>query len=470
MEPISLADAVDWMDGTLSASSSEGLIQSVCTDSRRALEGALFVALKGERVDGHEFVRDAIEHGALAVVVDRVGTDSSGPAVFVRVPDTLKALGDLAAGYHRFMQNKKKHIGLVAVTGSAGKTTTKEMIGCIISAATPCRVAPESFNNEIGVPLTILGLEKCHKALVLEFAARKAGDITRLCQIAPPDVGVITNIGKAHLGLFGSVDAIAEAKGELLDGMCSEGTSVLNADDAFFSQLYRCVKGDAVSFAIERDADLQALDIRCKGGETIFDLKIPSLGDTLMPVCLPMFGIHNVYNALAAIAGAWGLGIEPCFSSDALRQFSPPKMRMEIRSGSEGSTVINDAYNANPSSMSVALSVLQQAECSGRRIVVLGEMLELGSFSEEEHRAVGRACVANGVDVVIGVGDAVWPLVDVVQSSGSICVYHVADAEMACSLAHETVSPGDVVLVKASRAVGLDQVAHSLCADVCTMD
>ncbi|HID06001.1 MAG TPA: UDP-N-acetylmuramoyl-tripeptide--D-alanyl-D-alanine ligase [Armatimonadetes bacterium] len=473
MRSITIEQVARWTNGTIMRVASRAKeLNGVATDSRAVEPGMIFIALRGERFDGHEFVRDAIERGASAVIVhqlDAVPRDAQVSVVTVN--DTLRALGDLAGGYLRWL-TADADCRVVAVTGSSGKTTTKFMIGHVLNRSFATLVSPESFNNEIGVPLTILQLESSHRILVLEYAARHRGDISYLCNIARPDVSVITNIGKAHIGIFGSERAILDAKAEIIEALPREGCAILNADDSAFNELRMRTQGRILSFSVAGDdaIDVRAEDIKWLPTGMQFRVRTAHAS---FNAYLPIFGEHNISNALAALATALALKGELSERDiTALSTFTPPKMRLEIKTTSNGVTIINDAYNANPDSMRAALHVLKRYPTSGRRVAVLGEMKELGDASFDEHFKLGWELPDYDVDIAIIVGPA-KPIADgisarmreVSKQQEAIALFVADDADDATHLLRKHLTAGDVVLVKASRAVQLERIVERLCGD-----
>jgi UDP-N-acetylmuramoyl-tripeptide--D-alanyl-D-alanine ligase len=460
MSPLRLADIADWTKGRLHNAQGDETVTGVCTDSRKVRRGDLFVALKGERFDGHDFVAEAVAKGALAAMVQRP-IASAIPQVLVA--DTLRALGDFAAAYLRRLREKNPDLCVVAITGSSGKTTTKAMVAAIVQAAMPSVASPESFNNEIGIPLTVLQAEPSHRALVLEYAMRKKSDIAYLCRIAPPDIAVITNIGTAHIGLLGSREAIAEAKSEILlwdEGDGFAPVAVLPTDDDFADFLRRRAKGEVITFGFSPDAHVRGL--RCEmdwDGTTL----TATDGTQTIQVRLPTWGEHNARNALAALAVAKVLGIDWGIATEALEKFQPPKMRLQRQwLDPPGCWIINDAYNANPDSVKAALRALKALPAQ-RRIAVLGEMLELGAFHEQGHREVGQVA-AETVDLLIVVGEGTMAIAEGALAAGmpSECIVRFATLKEAQKAWRAWLKRNDVVLLKASRAIGLERLLEPI--------
>jgi UDP-N-acetylmuramoyl-tripeptide--D-alanyl-D-alanine ligase len=419
----------------------------ISTDSRRLKEGALFIALRGLRHDGHDFALGALRNGAAAVMVEELPRGVEAARALI-VDDTLRALGDLAA-YTR----QRKPLRVVAITGSNGKTTTKEMVAAICAQA---RFPPPhdavlktkgNENNLIGLPLTLLRLAGNEAVAVLEMGMNARGEIARLTEIATPDVGVVTNVGPAHLEGLGSIEGVARAKGELFATMKENTTIAVNMDDEWVVRIAAGFRGRRIEFGQGREVSAQA--VRDFGFDGVaFDLHV---GDRHALVRLHMSGAHNVPNAMAAAAVAHGLGLDLSTIHAGLEAAVAPSMRMQIVRLANRCTVVNDAYNANPASMAAALRAIGRH--AGRSIAVLGEMRELGPDAAVLHREVGRCAAESGVDVLVAVG----PLADDTaagarQSKRTDLAVHVCpDAKAAARLITSFWQPGDAVLVKGSR-------------------
>lgn len=421
-------------------------VRGVTTDSRQATPGQLFVALRGEKHDGHDFVQAAAEKGAAAAVVERE-VPSAIPQVIV--DDTLRALG-LLGRWWREQQSPT----VVAVTGSAGKTTTKGMIAAILERVGPTLCNPGTENNEIGVPRTLLRLGG-ERFCVLEMGSRGLGQIAYLVEIAWPNIGVITNIGEAHLGLMGGREKVAQAKGELVVGLPEDGVAVLNADDHFFGVLAQLSAAPVVSFGLAA-GDYTAEGVRVGLDDARFVLCTPG---GRREVSLPVGGRHNVLNALAAAAAAEAAGASLEHVAMGLEGFRPEAMRAEVIRLADGTVVINDAYNASPTSVAAALELLGAAE--GRKVLVFGDMLELGEYAQEAHERVGRLAAEAGVALMMAVGKLAKAAGEEAERRGVDVVY-ADDAGQAAAMITDVLRRGDVVLVKASRLVGLERVVEAL--------
>lgn len=454
MRPMSLADVADAVGGRLDGADGTAEATGLVIDSRRVQPGTLFAALPGERVDGHAFAASAVEAGAVAVLATRtVGV----PAVLVH--DVQEAMAALAAASLRRLPD----IRVVALTGSAGKTSTKDLIAQVLATAGPTVAPPGSYNNDLGVPLTVLQCDEDTRFLVLEMGARGIGHIARLCRIAPPSVGVVLNVGSAHLGEFGSREAIAQAKGEIIEA--STEVAVLNADDKLVSAMReRTADGVQVrTFGEAPSADVRADDIDLDDlGRPVF--RLSSDGGTA-DVRLQTYGEHQVPNALAAAAVGLACGLELRAVADALCNASArSRWRMEVSRRGDGLTVVNDAYNANPESVRAALKALVAIAHGRRSWAVLGQMAELGADTRTEHENIGRLVVRLGVDRLVVVGDEAAPMHAgaVLEGSWSGESVHVADLDDAVRLLESEAGPDDVVLVKGSRVAGLERVAEAL--------
>lgn len=464
MIPLTLAEVARAVGGSMHdiPDSDVRVTGPVVRDSREVVPGALFVAFAGERVDGHDFAAGAVADGAVAVLAARpVGA----PAIVV--DDVQAALGALA-------RHVIETLGatVVALTGSAGKTSTKDLLAQLLERLAPTVWTPGSLNNEIGLPLTALQADEKTRHLVLEMGARGIGHIRYLTGLTPPRIGMVLNVGSAHIGEFGGREQIAIAKGEMVEslpGAEDGGIAVLNADDPLVREMASRTKARVVRFGESENADYRAENVRLNDrGQPVFSLRTPT---GCADVTLRLYGEHHVSNALAAAAVAGELGMPAQEIALGLSEAgSLSHWRMEVTERPDGVTVVNDAYNANPESMRAALRALAAMGVSaqargGRTWAVLGQMAELGEQSLVEHDAVGRLAVRLNVSKLVAVGgtEAAWLQMGAYNegSWGEESV-HVSDAEAAIDLLRREVRPGDVVLVKASRSVGLEAVALAL--------
>jgi UDP-N-acetylmuramoyl-tripeptide--D-alanyl-D-alanine ligase len=453
--------------GKVVAGSAAGLaasrVRRVHLDSRSVRRGDLFVALEGERFDGHGFVAAALAAGAAGAVVrcDFKPPPALAPgdrAPFVLgVADPLRAYQALAAAHRaRFA------LPLVAVTGSNGKTTTKEMVASVLAQRWRTLKTEGNLNNRIGVPQMVLKLTAGHEAAVIEMGVDDMGQTTRLCEIVRPTVGIITNIGPDHLEFFGSLDRSAESKAELLPELPTDGVAMLNADDRYFGLLAARARCRVVSFGLTAQADVRAVDIEPhRGNATRFRLILP--GKARRPlVTIRAPGEHNVVNALAASAVGAALGLPVTAIVAGLARFRPAAMRSQVERR-HGLVIINDCYNANPASTRAAVRLLAQTRTRGRRIAVLGDMLELGPTSPELHAEVGAYVAAQDIDALLTCGPLARDLARGARAAGMQgSIVEFADALTAAGGLRALVDAGDVVLVKGSRGVRLESVVAAL--------
>ena len=457
MIPLTLAEVAAATDGQVHDADPALTVDAPpVVDSRAAVPGSLFVAVQGERVDGHDFAADAVAAGAVAALATRpLGL----PAVVVA--DPVAALGRLA----RLVLDRLPGVAVVGITGSSGKTSTKDLLAQVLTRHGSTVAPAGSYNNEIGLPLTVLQAQASTRHLVVEMGARGAGHLRYLCDIAPPRVGVVLNVGSAHLGEFGSREGIAAAKGELVEALPPDGMAVLNADDPLVAAMAARTRARVVRFGEDPAADVRAQDVRLDPlGRAGFRLVTPEGGGE---VSLQLHGEHQVSNALAVAAVARELGMDVQTVAEELSSArARSRWRMEVTERADGVVVVNDAYNANPESVRAALKALVAMAAGRRTWAVLGEMRELGELAAEEHDAIGRLAVRLDVNRLVAVGEAARAVhlgASLEGSWGGESV-SVPDAAAALELLRAEVRPGDVVLVKASRAVGLERVAEGLLA------
>ncbi|MFB3882921.1 MAG: UDP-N-acetylmuramoyl-tripeptide--D-alanyl-D-alanine ligase [Armatimonadota bacterium] len=428
------------------------VFQGVSTDTRSLARGALFVALRGERFDGHDFVGAALAKGAGAALVSR---DVSATGPLIVVPDTLVALGEIAATHRATLTPR-----VVAVTGSTGKTSTKEMIASVLSQGWRTARTPGNYNNEIGVPLTLLSLDSSYEAAVVELAMRGRGQIEYLARMARPQVGVITNAGVSHLELLGSREAIVEAKAELLAALPADGVAVLNADDDSFGVLAERSPCRVMSFGSRSTAEVTADEVVVnQDGSTGFRLR-GRWGEER--VSIPVGGRHHALNAAAAAAAAVAAGADPAWIAAGLASFAGAEQRTRIVRAAGGFTVIDDCYNAAPDSMRAALDLLEDLP-GERKWAVLGDMKELGPLAPEWHREVGELAGTSGVAGLVTVGELGRFMAEGAREvlQGEQVIETQSNAGAAAALL-ALVGPGDVVLVKGSRAMAMEEVVARL--------
>lgn len=440
--------------GQMSGADGPAVVTDVVTDSREAGPGALFIAVVGETHDGHDHVGSALDAGAVAALVSR---PVAGPHILV--DDTVAAAGRLA----RAVIEACPDLQVVALTGSSGKTSTKDLLRVVLSAFGPT-VAPQgSFNNELGLPRTVFQVTSQTRYLVAEMGARGRGHIDYLCGIAPPDVSMVLNVGHAHVGEFGSQDAIAQAKSEIVSALPPAGVAVLNADDDRVRAMTELAPGDVVTFGQGPTADVHIAGLELgEDGRPVVTL---AFGGDRVVVRPDVYGEHQGLNIGAAVAAAVALGLDFTEAANTLQGVRlDSRWRMEVTTTPQGVTVINDAYNANPESMAAGLRALAAMGAGRRTWAVLGEMRELGDASVTEHDAIGRLCVRLNISRLIAVGPGARPIHMGAAHEGSWGdeSAYVEDADAALQLLSDQVAPGDVVLVKASRAVGLERVAAGL--------
>ncbi len=430
--------------------------RAVAVDSRAVTEGALFVALPGERTDGHRFIAGAIRNGASGVLAKAWPADlPSGlreRATLFAVNEPLTALQDLAAYWRgRFP------IPAIAVTGSVGKTSTKEAIAHLLCARYNVLQSTGNLNTEIGLPMVLLRLEPEHDRMVLEMGMHHAGDIALLCKLAQPQVGVVTNVGPTHLERMGDIQRIAEAKAELPASLPRTGTAILNADDPLVRGMAACTQASVVTYGTDAGADCRATDIRTYGLDGIA-FTLAWQGEQ-RAVRTPMIGRHNVYTALSAAAVALGQGFSLAEACDGLAGL-PDSARVTVRHTRNGALVLDDTYNASPASMKAALDLL--ADVPGRRVAVLADMLELGTFEEEGHRQVG-CYAAQRAQALHAIGPRCRAMADAAAGSGRCAVeYHATKAGALAALQRADV-PGTVFLFKGSRGMALEELVGAMC-------
>lgn len=447
MDTLSVHEMLEATGGKLILGDPGGSADGLSIDSRTIGEGEFFVAIKGARFDGHDFLAEALQSGAGAVVSIPPVEPARGKTV-IHVNNTLKALQDIA-------RHRRRRVGIpvIAITGSNGKTTTKELIASILGTKHRVLKNIGNLNNQVGLPLSLVRLGADDEAAVLEMGASVRGDIAELCSIAEPDYGVITNIGYVHLEGFGNIEGVRETKLEILQFVKA---AAVNADDRFMMNGLGGFGGDVVTFGVENPADVTATDISLSERGSRFTLRVPGGGSIRVRLNIP--GMFNIYNALAASAAGRFMGVGLTETAAALEGFTGVPMRYEIKEF-KGATVISDVYNANPASMEEALKELVRIR-QGRAIAVLGDMLELGSYAAEAHRKLGRWMANLPVDVFIAVGPmmagAAREFLDATEDGEAITALDAKEAREAllrcCS------GGSDTVLVKGSRAMKMEEV------------
>jgi UDP-N-acetylmuramoyl-tripeptide--D-alanyl-D-alanine ligase len=453
---LSLARVVEATAGRLvGAAPAQLALASVSIDSRTLEPGALFVAIRGERFDGHDFLAEARARGAAAALVERELHAPAGLPL-VRVADTTRALAELARHARRAVA-----LPLVAITGSVGKTTTKDMAAELLAVRGRVLKTEGNLNNRYGLPLTLLRLSSEHAAAVVELGMSAAGELRELTAIAEPDVAVITRVAPAHLEFFDSLEAVADAKAEILEGLRPGGAAVLNGDDPQLVRVGERFRGRVVWFGHDRRFAVSAERWRGTGFGMRFDLRV--LGRAF-DVALPLAGPHFAENFLAAAAAAHALGVDPEAMVEAATRMRPARHRGELRRLGEGVIVLDESYNSSPAALEAAVVALTLVP-GLRRIAVVGDMLELGPSGPELHREAGRA-LAGRVDIVVGIGPLAREILEGARRAGLPAerLSHFEDAAGATAAVASLVAPGDAVLVKASRGMRLEQVVDALVA------
>ena len=457
MQHLTLTELLKAVKGTLVMSADDCLVKRICTDSRELLPGDCFVALEGACYDGHNFISQAIARQAAAIIVNKWPVPLPGrseslvkeamPPV-IKVFCTFTALEDLAR--HHLARSS---LSIVAVTGSLGKTTTKELIYQLLAPDYSVLKSPKSFNNNLGVPLTLLQLETQHQIAVLELGANAFGEIANLSKMITPDIAVITCVAESHLAGFVDLQGVEQAKGEITAGMKADGKLIVNGDDPACRRIADRYSGKVLTFGCQPDVDLRAQNITAVGADSFFDLNGCRWN-------VPLPGEHNVANLLAAIAVGEHFGL----SHSTMRQRTPtlklPPMRLEI-SEYQSVTLINDAYNSSPQAAIAAIKFLKQFPAK-RKVAILGSMLELGSDSDKLHRQVGEK-IAN-IDVLCVVGEETRELIAGAIAAGisPSNIFFFPDTTAACARIPDLLESGDAVLLKASRRIGLERLVALL--------
>ncbi len=433
---------------------------AVGSDSRSISQGQLFVALKGPNFDGHDFVAQAMELGAAGALVRQGFCLPELPqACLIEVEDTLAALGDLAAAWRR------EHSALLAaVTGSNGKTTSKEMLACILERRHRLLKTQGNLNNLIGLPLTLLQLTDNHTACVLEMGMNAPGEIARLTQIAAPEVGLITNVGPAHIGMLGSMKAIALAKTELFRGLEPSATALVNLDDPLLAPWARKLDCRVLTFGFHEKAQVRGRDLSALGTRQAFTLDLPQ-GDPLR-VRLAAPGRHNVMNALGAAATAWAMGQGGQAIKEGIEEFKPVKGRLNLFMRPGGPTLVDDTYNANPASLAAGLDALMAIAGKRRTALILGDMFELGDHAAKLHRESGRLAAQKGCALVLALGANAGQVARGAVEGGleasAALAFDQVDDLIAAGLS--LLGEGDVALIKGSRGMAMERVVKALAA------
>ncbi|MDR4496659.1 MAG: UDP-N-acetylmuramoyl-tripeptide--D-alanyl-D-alanine ligase [Candidatus Scalindua sp.] len=457
MDRLTVVDLLVATGGRFLCGNKQSHFAGVSTDTRFLEEGEIFFALSGENYDGHAFVKQAVDRGAVAAVISRTnGIDNSfrgnGAGTFIEVSDTRKALGDLARYYRKNLSTK-----FIAVTGSNGKTTTKDMVYHVLRNFRNVARSRDSFNNDVGVPLTIFETNKTHDFAVIEMGTNAPGEIKRLSEIISPNYTILTNISHTHLEGLGDIHGVADAKAEFIENMDENGTLITNADDEWCMQISRRFHGKIIGYGFGEKALIKASKVdRNSFG---FDFTV----NKSFSVKLNILGKHNIYNALATIALCHAIGLRLEDVCDRFGDFKPPPMRMEKQIFGD-IVVINDEYNSSPLSMSVALEEFTHLAVPGRRVLVCGDMLELGNKSVELHKEIGERVAKSNIDILCTVGPYSRLIAEEAMSSGMPRenIHSCENSEEMCSLVTSLLKKRDTILIKGSRKMNLESVSHEI--------
>jgi UDP-N-acetylmuramoyl-tripeptide--D-alanyl-D-alanine ligase len=455
VDSISLSQICGATNGKLEKGDPQAPIGHISTDTRTLPPGSLFIALRGERFDGHAFIGSAVGQGAAAVMVeDTEGVPEN--AACIRVADTLAAFKELAAWYR-----SRFDIPLIAVTGSTGKTSTKDMTAAMLSALHDTHKNTGNLNNEIGLSHTLLGLERHHAAAVVEMGMNHAGEIAVLSRMAGPTVAVITNIGHSHIGNLGSRENILAAKLEVLEGMAPGAPLVINGDDPMLTQAAEAMTRPVIRCGFSGENDVRALDVRLMGEQG--SAFTAAAGEDRCEIELSFPGRHSIQNCLCALGAVRAAGLSLMEAAEGIKALAAPKMRFCIDKMPNGTRIINDAYNASPDSVAAALDVLMDMQAR-RRYAVLGDMLEMGDYAPQVHYDTGGRAAGSGVDVLVAVGPLSVHTARGARDAGmdDSFVFHCLDHAGAVTYLRALLGPGDAVLVKGSRGMRMEQIVDAL--------
>ncbi len=442
------------LEGIAETAFPDMMVDMITTDSRNVEPGCMYIAIIGERFDGNDFALEALNKGASVAIVSRHFEDDR----CIEVADTKDAYCAIASNYRKQYQPI-----VVGVTGSVGKTTTKEMVAAIFSKFGNTLKNVGNRNNEIGLPETVLKMDGNTELAVFEMGMSGLGEISRLSRCAVPVGGIITCIGVSHLESLGSRENILKAKLEIQDGMDENGLLVLNGDDQYLMSAINTVKCKTATFAVDnKDADVTAIDISCKGLPSTFTIKDKKFGTQF--VTIPCSGIHAVKDALAAYTLATRLGLDPRVSAAALSEYAPSGMRQRFKSV-RGITVIEDCYNANPDSMEASLRMMADLPCNGIKVAVLGDMLELGDISDDAHRSVGTLVGTLGIDMMLCCGEKMRLAIDTAKEAGVACACHFDNKMEIADYLRRSTHSGDMILFKASRGMALEEIMEEYYKD-----
>lgn len=459
MEPRSLEYVASACNGEIRWGSSETLVTRVCTDSRQVRAGDLFIALAGEKFDAHDHLAEAAQKGASALLVARAklakAADLPASVGLILVEDTRAALGHLAACYR-----KDFTLPIVVIGGSNGKTTTKELLASVLRQKFPTLWSEASFNNDVGVPLTLLQLEPTHGAAVLEVGTNHPGELSPLLRMAQPQLGVITSIGREHLKFFGDLAGVVKEEGFVGEVLPATGKLFINGDSEWASALAQRTNATVVRVGFGEANDWRVTSFRVGEDGVTFAVVAPQRGCS-GEYKVQLLGRHQVPNALLALAAGTELGVTPEQARRGLAECAPPKMRLQTWSVG-GIRVLDDTYNANADSMLAALQTLHDFPCTGRRVAVLGDMAELGAHTAAAHREIGRHAAELGVQSLVAVGRWARTTLDAAREAGLGEGHEFADVAKVTAELKTLLQPGDVVLLKASRSAGLERAAEAL--------
>ena len=455
MARIRLSEVAEGTEGVLLRGDANAVVDSFSIDTRTLKPGDLFFALVGPNHDGHRFVPEAIRKGAAAVVIARGRTgDFPGQAALIRVAETTRALQDLGRWIRR-----RQAVTVIGITGSTGKTTTKEMAAALMEETMPTFKSTGNLNNLYGLPLCLLALQEQHRAAVLEMGMSYPGELARLAQIADPDVGVLTNVYPVHLEHFPSLSAVADAKGELFQGMRREGVAVYNADDSEATRVARPFPGRRIGFGFTEDAEVRAEDlVSTSAGSTRFRISGAGLD---VEVEIPFPGRHHVANALAAAAASMAAGAGAEAIRRGLARTKPLPMRGALLRFKQDVRVLDESYNSNPKAMERTLETLALIPAA-RKIVAAGDMLELGSLAPEAHREMGGQVARSGASLFVAVGPLSETAAESARAGGLSEVRHFADSTAAAAWLPGRLGPGDLVLVKGSRGIAMERIVEAI--------
>jgi UDP-N-acetylmuramoyl-tripeptide--D-alanyl-D-alanine ligase len=459
MEPRSLEFIAHACEGELLSGSAATRVSRVCTDSRQLEAGDLFIALAGEKFDAHDFLGEVAHKGPAALIVSRARSgEASGlqgsPAV-IAVNDPRLALGKFAAGYRQDFD-----LPIIAVGGSNGKTTTKELLASVLRQKFNTLWSEASYNNDVGVPVTLLKLRRAHEAAVLEVGTNHPGEMPPLLRIIQPEMGVLTNVGREHLEFFGDLAGVAREEGWLAELLPPSGKLFLNGDNEWTPEIVKRARAGVVKVGFDQGNDWRASQVRVGEDGVRFDVESPKSAYS-GEYRLRLLGRHQVSNALLALAAGTELGVSPQQARIGLAECAPQKMRLQIWEAN-GVRILDDAYNANADSMLAALQTLHDLPCAGRRVAVLGDMAELGEHSVDAHREIGRRSAELGLDRLVAVGRFARETVEAAQAAGLSEVSEFADVPSAMAAVKDLVRAGDVILLKASRTTGLEKIVAAL--------